>query len=225
MAITYDNIWCVDKPLDWTSFDVVNKIKYALKNKGMKVKIGHAGTLDPKATGLLILCTGTNTKRIEEIQNMPKRYKGIFHLGATTPCYDTEQPIDATYDITHINEQLILQTVQTFIGEQQQTPPIHSAVKVGGKNAYEYARKGKPVILSPKIIHIYEFHIEKVELPEVHFSVLCSKGTYIRSLAHDFGKKLDAGAYLRALQRTAIGDYKVENAHSIEELCSFIQKQ
>lgn len=225
MAIAQDNIWCVNKPLDWTSFDVVNKIKYALKGKGVKTKVGHAGTLDPKATGLLILCTGTNTKCIEAIQNMPKWYRGTFYLGATTPCYDTEQPIDATFDIEHVQDKLIIDTAHSFLGEQLQIPPIHSAVKVDGKNAYEYARKGKPIALNPKTIHIYDFQIEKIEMPEVYVNIQCSKGTYIRSLAHDFGKRMDAGAYLSSLQRTRIGDYKLEDAFEVEDLCTYIQKQ
>ena len=225
MAIEKDNIWCVDKPLEWTSFDVVNKIKYTLKSKGIKTKIGHAGTLDPRATGLLILCTGANTKRIEDIQNMPKWYSGSLCLGATTPCYDTEQPIDATFDISHVTEEMIYSTASNFLGQQQQIPPIHSAVKVGGKNAYEYARKGKPIVLQPKTVHIYSFDIIKIEWPLVFFSIQCSKGTYIRSLAHDFGKKLQAGAYLSSLRRTQIGDYKVEDAYSVESLCSYILSQ
>lgn len=207
----------IDKPLDWTSFDVVNKIKFALKKKYGKIKIGHAGTLDPKATGLLILCTGKKTKEIESIQNAEKEYTGTFFLGATTECYDTERPVNQTFDISHISNDVIVETAKLFIGEQEQFPPAHSAVKIDGKRAYELARAGKEVPIKSKVITIHTFELTKIELPLIDFRVQCTKGTYIRSLAHDFGKKLNNGAYLHSLRRTKIGNYSVDNALTVEQ--------
>lgn len=207
----------IDKPLDWTSFDVVNKIKFALKKKYGKIKIGHAGTLDPKATGLLILCTGKKTKEIESIQNAEKEYTGTFFLGATTECYDTERPVNQTFDTSHISNDAIVETAKLFIGEQEQFPPAHSAVKIDGKRAYELARAGKEVPIKSKVITIHTFELTKIELPLIDFKVQCTKGTYIRSLAHDFGKKLNNGAYLHSLRRTKIGNYFVDNALTVEE--------
>lgn len=207
----------INKPLDWTSFDVVNKIKFALKKKIGAIKIGHAGTLDPKATGLLILCTGKKTKEIESIQNADKVYTGSFFLGATTECYDTERPVNQTYPIADITTDDLLKCAETFVGEQEQFPPAHSAVKIDGKRAYSLARAGKEVVMKPKVITIKKFELTKIELPLIDFYVECTKGTYIRSLANDFGKRLDNGAYLAALQRTKIGNYAVENALTIEE--------
>lgn len=207
----------IDKPFDWTSFDVVNKIKFALKKKYGKIKIGHAGTLDPKATGLLILCTGKKTKEIESIQNAEKEYTGTFFLGATTECYDTERPVNQTFDISHISNDAIVETAKLFIGEQEQYPPAHSAVKIDGKRAYELARAGKEVPIKSKVITIHTFELTKIELPLIDFKVQCTKGTYIRSLAHDFGKKLNNGAYLHSLRRTKIGIYSVDNALTIEQ--------
>lgn len=211
----------IDKPLDWTSFDVVNKIKFALKKKNGKIKIGHAGTLDPKATGLLILCTGKKTKEIESIQNAEKEYTGTFFLGATTECYDTERPVNQTFDTSHISNDAIVETAKLFIGEQEQFPPAHSAVKIDGKRAYELARAGKEVPIKSKVITIHTFELTKIELPLIDFRVQCTKGTYIRSLAHDFGKKLNNGAYLHSLRRTKIGNYSVDNALTVEQ---FLQK-
>ncbi len=211
----------IDKPLDWTSFDVVNKIKFALKKKYGKIKIGHAGTLDPKATGLLILCTGKKTKEIESIQNAEKEYTGTFFLGATTECYDTERPVNQTFDISHISNDVIVETAKLFIGEQEQFPPAHSAVKIDGKRAYELARAGKEVPIKSKVITIHTFELTNIELPLFDFRVQCTKGTYIRSLAHDFGKKLNNGAYLHSLRRTKIGNYSVDNALTVEQ---FLQK-
>lgn len=211
----------IDKPLDWTSFDVVNKIKFALKKQYGKIKIGHAGTLDPKATGLLILCTGKKTKEIQQIQDAEKTYTGTFFLGATTECFDTEKDVNETFDITHISEDDIIKTATTFIGEQQQFPPIYSAVKIDGKRAYDLARAGKEVEVKSKSITIKKFDITKIELPLIDFHVECTKGTYIRSLANDFGKRLNNGAYLYSLRRTKIGDYSVEDAYSIEQ---FLEK-
>jgi tRNA pseudouridine55 synthase len=213
----------VNKPLDWTSFDVVNKIKYALKPEYGKIKIGHAGTLDPKATGLLIICTGAFTKRITELQDLEKVYTGTFCLGATTECYDTERPVNATFPLEHITEELIRDTAKSFLGEQEQMPPAHSAIKIGGKTAYNLARKGKEVPLQTRSISIYDFEITQIQMPYVSFMVRCTKGTYIRSLAHDFGKKMGSGAYLSALQRDAIGHYSLKDAMELDDLISFIR--
>lgn len=207
----------IDKPLDWTSFDVVNKIKFALKKQYGKIKIGHAGTLDPKATGLLILCTGKKTKEIELIQNADKVYTGTFFLGATTECFDTEKEPNETFDISGITIDAIQDCAKTFVGEQEQFPPIHSAVKIDGKRAYELARAGKEVAVKSKIITIKKFDLSKIELPLIDFHVECTKGTYIRSLANDFGKRLNNGAYLYSLRRTKIGKYDVADAFTIEQ--------
>ena len=207
-------VFLIDKPLDWTSFDVVNKVRWNIKKsfKLKKIKVGHAGTLDPKATGLLILCTGKFTKKIDEIQAESKVYTGTFKLGVTTPTYDTESEENEIFPTEHISEELIHQTTQEFIGEIEQFPPAHSAVKVDGKRLYELARAGKEVELKPRKISIYEFKITKIEMPFVEFEVHCGKGTYIRSLANDFGKALNSGAYLTELRRTKVGDFSVENA-------------
>ncbi len=204
----------IDKPLGWTSFDVVNKIRYAiLKKHGIKkFKVGHAGTLDPLATGLLIICVGKATKTIETYQGMDKEYTGIITLGATTPSYDLETGIDKTYPIEHIDEMLIQETAKSFIGKYAQTPPIFSAIKKNGKKMYEHARKGEEVVMEKRPVEIKEFEIIKIDLPEVHFRTKVSKGTYIRSLAYDFGKKLNSGAYLSSLRRTKIGDFHVKDA-------------
>jgi tRNA pseudouridine55 synthase len=213
----------IDKPLDWTSFDVVNKLKVALKKKHPKLKIGHAGTLDPKATGLLIVCTGKKTKDIEGIQNTDKVYTGTFFLGATTECYDTEKPVNQTYDISQITAQQIIDCAKTFVGEQEQFPPIHSAVKIDGRRAYKMARQGQEVNIRPKTIKIHQFDIRKIEIPLIEFQVHCTKGTYIRSLANDFGKRLINGAYLAALRREKIGEYDVKDAWQLEELIRLLQ--
>ena len=198
----------VDKPHGWTSFQAVKKVKYGIKAK----KIGHAGTLDPLATGLLILCTGKMTKQIEGIQAQSKEYTGTFVLGATTPSVDLETEIDQTYPIEHITLDKIEECRQSFIGEIIQVPPLFSAVKIKGKRAYDIARKGGQAEIKSRVVQIYDFKITRIELPEVDFLVSCSKGTYIRSLARDFGEKLNSGAYLTNLRRTAIGDYRVEDA-------------
>ncbi|MEZ4839582.1 tRNA pseudouridine(55) synthase TruB [Flavobacterium sp.] len=210
----------IDKPLKWSSFQAVNKIKYALiRHLGLskKFKIGHAGTLDPLATGLLIVCTGKFTKRITEIQGQAKEYTGTFLLGATTPSYDLETEIDATFPTQHIDKALIHQTVTQFIGEIDQKPPVFSAIKKNGIRMYEHAREGVTIEMESRKTTIYDFEITRIDLPEVDFRVVCSKGTYIRSLAHDFGKALKSGAHLTVLRRTKIGDYSVENATSPEE--------
>lgn len=206
----------IDKPLDWTSFDVVNKVRWNIRKAYnlKKIKVGHAGTLDPKATGLLIVCTGKFTKRIDEIQAESKVYTGTIKLGVTTPTYDTESDEDQTFPTEHITEELIHEATKQFLGEIDQYPPAHSAIKVDGKRLYELARAGKEVELKARRIHIYDFKITKIELPLVEFEVHCGKGTYIRSLANDFGKALNSGGYLTELRRTKIGDFSVENAEN-----------
>ncbi|MQP25200.1 tRNA pseudouridine(55) synthase TruB [Flavobacterium sp. LMO8] len=204
----------IDKPLKWSSFQAVNKLKYILKRKydlPKKFKIGHAGTLDPLATGLLIICTGKFTKNITEIQAQAKEYTGTIVLGATTPSYDLETEVDATFPTAHITEALILETTKQFIGEIDQKPPVFSAIKKDGKRLYEHARAGEEVEIQSRKTTIYEFEITRIQLPEVDFRVKCSKGTYIRSLAYDFGLALQSGGHLTALRRTKIGDYAVEN--------------
>ena len=209
----------IDKPLNWTSFQVVNKIRWLIKKQfGIKkIKVGHAGTLDPLATGLLILCTGKFTKKIETLQAQEKEYTGTFTLGATTPSYDLETEIDHRFDITEITSENIYEATNQFIGDIQQQPPVFSALKKEGKRLYEYARAGEKVEIPSRTVHISAFEITRIELPEVDFRVACSKGTYIRSLAHDFGKALKNGAHLSALKRTKIGDFSVENAITIED--------
>ena len=204
----------VDKPLTWSSFQAVNKLKYTLMRKydlPKKFKIGHAGTLDPLATGLLIICTGKFTKRITEIQAQAKEYTGTITVGATTPSYDLETEIEATFPTEHITEALILETTKQFIGEINQKPPVFSAIKKDGKRLYEHARAGEEVIIEARKTTIHEFEITRINLPQIDFRVTCSKGTYIRSLAYDFGMALQSGGHLSALRRTKIGDYSVEN--------------
>lgn len=204
----------IDKPLTWSSFQAVNKVKWSLKKHlGLKkIKVGHAGTLDPLATGLLIVCTGKFTKRIMELQGMEKEYTGTFYLGATTPSYDLETEVNETFPTQHITEELIYQTLPQFIGEIDQKPPVFSAIKKDGKRLYEHARKGEEVEIATRKTTIHEFEITRIALPEVDFRVVCSKGTYIRSLAFDFGKALQSGAHLTALRRTKIGEFSVDNA-------------
>lgn len=210
----------LNKPYTWTSFQATKKIQYILKRHfGLKkIKIGHAGTLDPLATGLLVLCVGKYTKRIEEFQAQEKEYTGTIHLGATTPSYDLETEIDNTYPVEHINENLIYETAKSFIGEQSQIPPIFSALKINGVRAYTKAREGKEVEIKERTIYIYDFEITDIRFPEVDFRIRCSKGTYIRSIARDFGAKLNSGAYLSALCRTKIGDFKLSETFSIEQV-------
>ncbi|KQB37897.1 tRNA pseudouridine synthase B [Flavobacterium daejeonense] len=208
----------IDKPLQWSSFQAVNKLKYLLINKvGLpkKFKIGHAGTLDPLATGLLLICTGKFTKKIQELQGQAKEYTGTFYIGATTPSYDLETEVDATFPTDHIDEALIRETVKQFLGEIDQKPPIFSAIKKDGKRLYEHARAGEEVEIASRKTTIHEFEITRIALPEIDFRVVCSKGTYIRSLAFDFGKALHSGSHLTVLRRTKIGDYDVKNAIDI----------
>ncbi|WP_029037313.1 tRNA pseudouridine(55) synthase TruB [Salinimicrobium xinjiangense] len=207
-----------DKPLEWTSFQLVNKVRWLIKTnfRIKKIKVGHAGTLDPLASGLLILCTGKSTKLIESLQGQEKEYTGTFTLGATTPSYDMETEVDQTYPTDHLTEEKIHQATAAFSGDIQQRPPVFSALKKDGKRLYEYARSGEEVEIPTREVNISEFEITKIDLPKVHFRVSCSKGTYIRSLAHDFGKELGSGAYLSSLRRTRIGEYKVENALTVD---------
>ncbi len=212
----------IDKPLTWSSFQAVNKIKHCIKfhsslivdNQKVKPKIGHAGTLDPLATGLLIMCTGKKTKEINTFMDLTKEYTGTFFMGATTPCYDLEKAIDQTFPIEHITNDMLLQTAQQFMGDQLQVPPLFSAVMVNGKRAYNLAREGKEVELKARPIHIFEFELTEIALPSVSFRIVCSKGTYIRSIARDFGLSLQSGAHLTALRRTKIGDFDVKDAIS-----------
>lgn len=208
----------IDKPLHWTSFQAVNKIRWHIKKRFnlKKIKVGHAGTLDPLATGLLIICTGKQTKNINTYQGQVKEYTGKFYLGATTPSYDLETEIDQTFPTEHITEELIHQTTKQFLGTIQQKPPIFSAIKKDGKRLYELARKGETTEIKSREITISEFEITKINLPEIEFRVVCSKGTYIRSLANDFGKALNSGAHLTVLRRTKIGEFSVANALVIE---------
>jgi tRNA pseudouridine55 synthase len=209
----------IDKPLHWTSFQAVNKMKWVLKSKlGLpkKFKIGHAGTLDPLASGLLLVCTGKFTKRITELQGQAKEYTGTFYIGATTPSYDLETEIDQNFPTEHIDEALIQETVKQFLGEIDQKPPIYSAIKKDGVRLYEHARAGETVEIATRKTTIHEFEITRIALPEVDFRVVCSKGTYIRSLAYDFGKAMNSGSHLTALRRTKIGDYNVTDGMDVD---------
>jgi tRNA pseudouridine55 synthase len=216
----------VKKPLHWTSFDVVNKLRYELKRAlGIKkIKVGHAGTLDPLADGLLILCTGKKTKEIDSFMGLDKTYSGTITLGATTPSYDLESEIDETFDISHIKDEAVYKTAQSMIVRYDQFPPIFSAKKINGKKAYDLARAGEEVNLKSRNIEISQFDISSINLPEINFVITCSKGTYIRSIAHDFGKLLKNGAHLSALRREKIGDFKLENAKTVEEWIKIIQE-
>ena len=206
----------IDKPLEWSSFQVVNKLRWLIRKQFdiKKIKVGHAGTLDPLATGLLLICTGKFTKTINELQGQIKEYTGTINLGGTTPSYDLETEVDQTYPTDHITKESIVKATEQFIGEIDQFPPVFSALKKDGKRLYEYARKGEEVEVASRKIEIKEFEITSIDLEnyKVEFRVVCSKGTYIRSLAHDFGKALNSGGHLAVLRRTKIGDYNVDNA-------------
>ena len=214
----------IDKPQTWSSFDVVNKIRWKLKHitQNKKIKVGHAGTLDPLATGLLIICTGKATKTIDSIQNDDKVYEAIFRLGETRPSFDMETETDKIYDISTITTQKIEDAVESLIGKQSQTPPIYSAIQINGKRAYEFARKGKDVTLKSREIEISKIEINKISLPDIHLTIHCSKGTYIRSLADEFGKRLDNGAFLYYLRRIKSGDYTIDNAFKLENFTEFL---
>jgi tRNA pseudouridine55 synthase len=221
----------INKPYGWSSFQAVNKLKHALKkhpslldvDRLVHLKIGHAGTLDPLATGLLIVCTGKKTKEISQFQDLPKEYTGTFCIGATTPCFDMEKEVDFTFETKHITEQLIYDTANSFIGKQQQVPPMFSAIKVGGKRVYTLARQGLEIELKARDIEIINFEITTINMPNVSFKINCTKGTYIRSIARDFGLALNSGAYLSALCRTKIGSFDVLNALTPEEFIKQIE--
>ncbi|MFT4669114.1 MAG: tRNA pseudouridine55 synthase [Ulvibacter sp.] len=208
----------IDKPLEWTSFQVVNKVRWLIKQqfKIKKIKVGHAGTLDPLASGLLILCVGKFTKKIDTYQAQEKEYTGTITVGSTTASYDLETEINERFDYSSITSEEINEATLPFIGEIQQQPPIFSALKKDGKRLYEYARAGEEVEIPKRTVYISAFEITNIELPNIDFRIVCSKGTYIRSLAHDFGKSLNNGAHLSALRRTKIGDYSVKDSVSIE---------
>ncbi len=217
----------LNKPLKWTSFDVVGSLRGFLKNElGLKkIKVGHAGTLDPLATGLLIICTGANTKRIEEFMGLEKEYLGTFVLGATTPSYDLEHPVNETFPWEHITPGMVSDAASRFLGEIDQVPPVFSAIKVGGKRAYNFARKDKALNLTARKVFIREFEITRVDLPQVDFRIVCSKGTYIRAIARDFGEGLGSGAYLSKLCRTRIGPYSLLEAQELETLKKELRAQ
>jgi len=204
----------IDKPLEWSSFQAVNAVKWAIRKRYQlkKIKVGHAGTLDPLASGLLLICTGKFTKRIHEFQGMPKEYEGTITLGSSTPSYDLETEMDNVYPINHITHELIHKTKALFLGKIAQKPPVFSALKKDGKRMYEYAREGKELEIKARFVEILEFEIVDINLPELRFRIKCSKGTYIRSIAHDFGKALNSGGHLSSLRRTKIGDYNVNKA-------------
>jgi tRNA pseudouridine55 synthase len=220
LDFTAGEVLLVDKPITWTSFNVVSKIKHSIKNHPsllkdgikLKPKVGHAGTLDPLATGLLIICSGKKTKEIESFQQQKKIYTGTFFIGATTPCFDLEKEIDKLYPTSHITTQQILDSAKNFIGPQEQVPPVFSAIWVNGKRSYELAREGLNVELKSRMIEIENFEITAIDFPKVDFKITCSKGTYIRSIARDFGLALNSGAHLIALRREAIGDFNVKDA-------------
>ncbi len=212
----------IDKPYKWTSFDVVGKIRNAFKP--LKLKVGHAGTLDPLATGLLIICTGKFTKKIDEFQAQEKEYTGTMILGANTPSYDMETAVDETFTIDHLTEGQLRENTKQFTGDLDQYPPAHSAVKVDGERLYMKARRGEDVELKSRKVSVRVFEITRIELPEIDFRVVCSKGTYIRSLVHDFGRSLSNAAYLSSLRRTKSGDYEVSNAFGVMELVSHIRE-
>jgi tRNA pseudouridine55 synthase len=229
MAFDFNSgeILLINKPCGWTSFDAVKKVRNSIsRNTGLKkIKVGHAGTLDPLASGLLIICTGKFTKKINEFQDQEKEYMGTFFLGATTPSFDGETEIDQKYDTRHIDEKLINQTAILFEGEQLQAPPTFSAINIKGMRAYHKARNQENFELPPRKINIRKFEITGIDLPIVSFRIACSKGTYIRALARDFGKKLNTGAYLTSLARTRIGNYLLENATAIDEFESMIKSE
>lgn len=218
-----------DKPYRWTSFDVVGKTRWLLCHRlgKKKLKVGHTGTLDPLATGVVVVCTGKKTKLIDQLQQHVKEYVATLQLGATTPSYDLEKPIDATYPTAHITRELVEQVIPTFVGEQWQVPPMFSAVKVDGKRAYELARKGEEVALKPKLLTIDEIEILRFDADtmQLEIRVVCSKGTYIRALARDIGERLQSGAHLIALRRTRVGDIKVEDCINFEQFQALIENE
>lgn len=216
----------VDKPYEWTSFDAVNKLRWNIKQKlGVKkIKVGHAGTLDPLATGLLVICTGKNTKLIEGFTGDEKSYTGTFLIGKTTPSYDLETAFDATFPTEHITAELLEKVSRAFVGVQAQVPPLFSAKQIDGQRAYDIARAGKTIELKPNQVEIIEFQITQNRFPEIDFFIKCSKGTYIRSIARDFGLALDSGATMIALRRTASGPFKIEDAKTVEEWITYLKE-
>lgn len=227
MDFVAGEIIAVFKPYTWTSFQIVNKVRYHLSRKyGIKrFKVGHAGTLDPLATGVLLLCTGKATKRIEELQKHTKEYEAEIMLGATTPSYDMEHPVNATFPYEHITKEMVEKTLTQFIGDIAQRPPLFSACKVDGKRAYDLARKGSDMELEPKQIRIDNIELLEYELPKIRIRVTCGKGTYIRSLARDIGEALQSGAYLTALTRTRVGEYRIEDCINPEAFPEWLEKQ
>lgn len=216
-----DSILLIDKPKGWTSFDVVKKVKYSLKLK----KVGHAGTLDPLATGLLLVGTGKCTKELQMLQTQDKTYEGIIEVGKTTPSYDLETEFDSISDFIHLQEEQVVKAAHQLTGKIQQIPPAHSAVKINGVRAYKIARKKEKVDIEPREVTVFEFAVLKISLPEVHFRIQCSKGTYIRSIAHDFGKILGVGGYLKELRRTRIGTYGIEQSQTLEDFLEAYNKE
>ena len=227
MDFVAGEIIAINKPYTWTSFQIVNKIRYHLSRKyGIKrFKVGHAGTLDPLATGVLLLCTGKATKRIEELQSRTKEYEAEIMLGATTPSFDMEHPVDATYPYEHITREMVEETLKQFVGNIAQRPPLFSACKVDGKRAYDLARKGSDMQLEPKQIRIDSIELLECELPKIRIRVVCGKGTYIRSLARDIGMALESGGYLTDLVRTRIGEYRIENCITPDLFQEWLEKQ
>ncbi len=217
-------ILIIDKPLNWTSFQVVNKLRWVIRKKYniKKIKVGHAGTLDPLATGLLIICTGKFTKKINVFQAEKKEYTGTFTIGSTTPSFDLETSINETFSTNHITEKRIKETTKLFLGEIEQTPPLYSAIKKDGVRLYELARKGETTEIKSRKVTIYDFEITKINMPNVEFRIVCSKGTYIRSIANDFGKSLDSGAHLSQLRRTKSGDFNVDKAITPEQFIEIL---
>ena len=217
----------IDKPLHWTSFQAVNKIRWEIRQALhiKKIKVGHAGTLDPLASGLLVICTGKMTKEIDTFQGQVKEYTGTIVLGSTTPSYDLETEINKTFPTTHLTEALIKETTKQFIGDIEQFPPVFSALKKDGKRLYEFARAGESVDIKSRTVNVSEFEITNISGLQVDFRVVCSKGTYIRSLANDFGKALQSGGHLSALRRTKIGDFHVAHAVTIEDFISSLNNQ
>ncbi len=215
-----------DKPLYWTSFDLVNKVRIMIRSAlGIKkIKTGHAGTLDPLASGLLIICTGRATKRIEEFRDLDKEYVAAIRLGETTPSHDRETEVDGRFPVEHINEELVIHIMNGFLGEQKQVPPVHSAKMVEGKRAYEYARKGIEKEMTPVTVHFRELELMAVDMPDITVRIVCSKGTYVRSFARDLGLALGSGACLTGLVRTAIGQYKLNDAFSLEKFENFVKE-
>ena len=227
LNITEGEILLVNKPYRWTSFDVIGSLRGLMKHLlgGKKIKVGHAGTLDPLATGLLIICTGKATKRIEEFKDFDKEYTGTFVLGATTPSYDMEKEVNETFPTEHITAEMIREAAHSLSGDIMQIPPMFSAIKVDGKRAYESARKDKDLGLAARPVSVPLFEITRIEMPEIDFRIVCSKGTYIRALARDFGAALQSGAYMSALCRTRVGPHLLSNAHEVEELKTILRAQ